>query len=253
MSREQMMELVKSSGMPFTPEFLDSLSDDQLAGLIACMTPNAGDGSGNPDPTDPNAGAMASHADDDPDTVANADGAGAAGGGAAGGGVAPAASNPGGLAAAGANLPVPTALTLKFRDMQTASVRIEKRLAASDRLAAQRLSAEKEATINRLWGDFLKAEVRVPSQERTTKDYLRKCDAVNVVAKFADLPGAGPMTEMEAAAKRILAEPKVVKFGERMQQDAPAQNKPMTAERRRFLMGRDPVGRAILKDAAKTA
>jgi hypothetical protein len=240
MNRDQMMELVKSSGMPFDQAWLDSLSDEQLAGLIACLTPKGDDAAGTGDGSGTPPANVAANADDDPDknTAACADGT-----------ATPAAP----AAPAVGQLPVPTAMTIKFRDFQTSTARIEQRLNAADRLAAQRLNAEKDRLIDAYWAQFLKAEVRVPSQEENTKRALRRCDAVQLVAKFADMPDAGPMTELDYEARRILAEPKVVKFGEKMPQDRPAKPAPMTPERQKFLLSQDAVGRAIVRAKAAAA
>lgn len=216
MDREQMMALVQSSGQTFSEEFLNSLSDEQLAMLIQSMTPAP------PEPV----------ADDTPAEFNDL----------------PPAPAPASPTAPGVPAATPSKVTLQYHDQLTRRVaETERRLAAADRMAAERLNREKAAKVDAFWDQFVAAGVRLPAQEAETKRALMRCDAVKAL-KFSDRPDDGPMSELEREAKTILAGPKLIKFGDQMTQPkgGTAGGSDAAATRRRMLAG-SPIGRAILK------
>jgi hypothetical protein len=127
---------------------------------------------------------------------------------------------------------------------------IRQDMAAADRASKARLNGEKELAIARYWDEAVKTGVRSQAQEVSFKTLLRKCDFTKI-QKFADLPTAGEITELDREARRMLAEPRITVFGDRMPQPAPGDTQRIDPARRERMLAATPVGRAILKDEAR--
>ncbi len=236
MNRDQMMELVKGSGLPFTPEFLDSLSDEQLAGLIQCLAPKT------PDSSDPAAAPA-------PDANKMADGTPA---------TAPAAP-----AAPAGSVPAsqPSQIVLKYSDAQLATIvsrevakalaPVQGKLKAIDQQTSKRLNDEKSGRIKTVCDKAVKEGRMLPANRPVIEARLMRADAVNCVHKFAD--GKEAVTEFDAQLAEIEAAPVIHKFGEKMPEDGNAGSVVMTAEQRDKLLAASPFGRSILRQRQKSA
>lgn len=247
MNTEQMVALIKGSGLPFSDEFLKTLSDEQLAQLITDLSPQAPDAG--PDAMPPSDVPAAHMGDADPDKDKNkmADGAPPS---PAVPPAPPAPSIPGGGGMQ------PAKITLQYADQLVAMnkrvVSINADLAAADRASKARLDGEKEQAIVRYWDEAVRAGVQLPAQEQSFKGFLRKCD-YQKVQKFSDAPTLGEVTELDREAKRILAGPRVLKFGDKFPQPANAADDQLDADRRKRMLGATPYGRALLKEELAAA
>lgn len=228
MNRDQMMELVKGSKVPFSPEFLDGLSDEQLAQLIQSLAPKTPDEKPADPPADPAA---------DPTKMADP---------------APAVNPTPSPAAPAIPSGNPSQIVLKYGDVQPyidAAVKkalapLSAKVTAVDRQATDRLNADKKSRIKTFLDEQVKAGKVLPAERPHIEARLLRADAVNRVHKFAD--GAETLSELDAQMKEIEARPVILKFGELMPQSETPGTK-LSKDRREKLLSSSAVGRTILK------
>ena len=214
MDRDGMLEMLKGLasgiGAEFTPEFLDSLSDEQLGMLIKSLAPKT--------PETP---------EEVPADTALAD---------AGAATAPAPATP------------PSAVTVKFADAvrkQLAALvtplkaqlgTLSKELEAARKQTADTLREEKSRKVHAFMDRMLNdgtgnCRVRPADRERLTAQLMR-ADAVNKVVKFGDGDKAETLTELDAQMRTIESGPIILKFGDKMPLSPEAANRFLEARQR---------------------
>lgn len=239
MNRDQMLQLVKASGAPLTPKFLDSLSDEQLAELITSL--NSG---GQPAPDAANPGTPPA-----PDAGQMSDGGTPAPAPAPAPSPAPANPVPAGS---------PSQVILKYADAQAR--RVLNMTQAAENLAQKRLADEKSRTVHAFcerWvkeGKLTPAEIdrsvdpktKLPKNPANVHDRLMRADNLNKVHRFGDR--AELMSEFDLQVAEIEARQPVHRFSEQVADHVPGQpgRRHLTPERRAELLGSSVLGRSII-------
>ncbi len=233
MNRDDMLKLIQASGVQFAKDFIDSLSDDQVAMLVKSLT---GTGEKPADAgADPNAPAPGPQMSD-PTPVA-----------------APASPAP---APASAQ---PSQIIMKYSDLenivkkavapfQAQVALLTSKIGGVEKMNGERINKEKHGKIHKFCEEQVKAGRMLPVQVASVQTMLQSCDDLNKVHKFGD--SGETLTELDARMKEIGNWPQVVKFGETMPASDGAK---LDADKKARLLSFSDYGREAAKRKSKAA
>ena len=152
----------------------------------------------------------------------------------------------------------PTQVVFKYGEVMLAKLKaaeasLDAKIKAADDQANRRVGEERKATINVFCERMVKAGKLTPAQVEPGKGSVRlRLERADSVKKFSE-GAAKDKTELELQMAEIEAGPVVKRFGEQLQDPAGARQQTLSDERRRRMLGSNPLGQAILKEEALAA